>query len=178
MKTPEQLAERREKMRLYMAERRKDPVQAALNRERVKAWQKANPEKARASSKAWRTANPERVKEHNKRWYAEHSGSELQEHHRQCYRRTRRAFHLNKKFGLTEAQYHTMLMAQGHRCALCTRADLPEKRLAVDHDHVTGKIRALLCDRCNRGIGLLGDDPIQLRKAAEYLARHKLTTIG
>ena len=95
MKTPEQLAERREKQRLYMAERRKDPVQAALNRERVKAWQRANPERARAASAAWRVKNPERVKELNREWRARHTPEQHSERDREAYRRYRRAHHLN-----------------------------------------------------------------------------------
>jgi hypothetical protein len=64
--------------------------------------------------------------------------------------------------------------AQAGVCAIC---DLPEratrngvpKRLAVDHDHATGAVRALLCSRCNLAIGYMEDCPARLRAAADYL---------
>jgi hypothetical protein len=57
--------------------------------------------------------------------------------------------------------------------ALACVDDEPGKRLAVDHDHNTGKIRALLCDRCNRGIGYFNEDPALIRESADYLEWHK-----
>ena len=175
MKTPEQLAERREKMRLYMAERRRNPIYAAKNREDVKKWQAANRDKAKAASKAWRAANPERVKELNSAWRAKHTRAALSERDREAYRRYRRAAHLDKKFDLTVEQYEAMVVAQEGRCALCPKPDRPDKRLAVDHDHKTGRVRALLCDCCNRALGLLDDSPVRLRAAANYLEAHNLT---
>lgn len=67
-------------------------------------------------------------------------------------------------------------MNQCGACALCGKVpgEDPErgrnqKCLHVDHDHKTGKIRGLLCSSCNRGLGYFGDDPVVLRRAAEYL---------
>lgn len=81
-----------------------------------------------------------------------------------------------KLYGLSEQQYADMLAAQGGVCAICDQ-DEPSAhgrtgkqfRLSVDHCHVTGRIRGLLCQKCNRAIGLLGDDAELLRKAIEYL---------
>lgn len=75
---------------------------------------------------------------------------------------------LRDKFGITYEQYCEMLADQEHRCAVCRRQQLT-KRLAVDHCHKTGTIRGLLCDKCNRGIGLLGDDIGTLARAIAYL---------
>lgn len=163
-------------MRLYMTERRKDPVFAAQGRERVKRWQHANPERSRAASAAWRKKNPDRAKELNARWRSRRTPEEISAYGREAYRNHRRAHHINKKFGLTEAQYELMIVAQDGHCAICAELDRPEKRLAVDHDHVTGRIRALLCDRCNRGIGFLDENPERLCAAANYIERHKLTS--
>ena len=69
--------------------------------------------------------------------------------------------------------YEALLAAQGGRCAICG-TDTPgtiQRFFALDHDHVTGAIRGLLCYRCNIGIGNLGDDPDRLEAAARYLRR-------
>jgi hypothetical protein len=67
-----------------------------------------------------------------------------------------------------------MLKKQNNCCGICKKhiseALLTRKsNLCVDHDHKTGKIRGLLCDNCNRGIGLLGDNIDILRNAIGYL---------
>jgi RNA polymerase-binding transcription factor DksA len=78
---------------------------------------------------------------------------------------------IKKKFGLTEEAYNQMLAAQGGVCALC--GDPPGKRrLAVDHCHTSGAIRALLCANCNHVLGNAKDNAELLRKAADYLDTH------
>jgi uncharacterized CHY-type Zn-finger protein len=63
-----------------------------------------------------------------------------------------------------------MLFLQNYTCAICHRAlDELEHGLVVDHDHVTGKVRALLCGNCNTALGLLGDDVARIQRAAEYV---------
>lgn len=81
------------------------------------------------------------------------------------------------QYGLTPDMYRAMLAAQGGLCAICGEAPPPDgikasSRLHVDHDHATGKVRALLCTRCNRGIGYMRDRPDLLRLAAEYIERY------
>jgi len=75
------------------------------------------------------------------------------------------------RYGLKD--YDALLARQGGRCAIC-RTDRPGgvgKHFRVDHDHVTKKIRGLLCNRCNVGLGMLGDDYRSLERAIRYLAR-------
>jgi hypothetical protein len=74
------------------------------------------------------------------------------------------------RYGITPDDYATMLELQDGRCAVCKRVQ-EGQRLAVDHDHVTGKVRGLLCNQCNRGIGLLGDSPELLLSAVNYLRK-------
>ena len=81
-------------------------------------------------------------------------------------------------YGITEQQYTDMLRAQGGVCAICGKPESVARdgvvmRIPVDHCHDSGKVRGLLCHRCNRAIGLLGDDPVLMRKAISYLLRHK-----
>jgi len=73
--------------------------------------------------------------------------------------------------------YEQMLASQGRKCAICDQPELTVIRgktitLAVDHDHATGAVRALLCRRCNHMIGMACDDPALLRAAATYLEAH------
>lgn len=91
----------------------------------------------------------------------------------------RRRLQLKADYGITPEQYEAMLTAQGGVCAICgqeertidPRSKRPYVRLPVDHCHTTGNVRGLLCHRCNRAIGLLGDDPELLRRAADYLVQ-------
>lgn len=69
--------------------------------------------------------------------------------------------------GWTNAEYHAAWQTQGGRCAIC--GDTQSKPLAADHDHLTRQPRGLLCDRCNMALGLLRDEPMIARAAAEYL---------
>lgn len=78
-------------------------------------------------------------------------------------------------YGLSQERFEAMLAEQDGRCAICRSPDWPGKGNFpnVDHNGETGKVRALLCGNCNKGIGLLGHDPARLRAAAEYLERHQ-----
>lgn len=76
-----------------------------------------------------------------------------------------------KKFGITEDQYNQMLEKQLGLCAICHKPDTI--KLAVDHCHETGKVRGLLCKRCNMAIGLLDDDPDRIISAALYVKGNK-----
>lgn len=75
--------------------------------------------------------------------------------------------HLIRKYGVTLVRYREMFDEQGGRCAICGKRQ--DKALDVDHDHVTGAVRGLLCTNCNRMIGHAADDSERLRKAAAYL---------
>jgi len=75
------------------------------------------------------------------------------------------------KFGITPEEYDGLLAAQAGVCAICG-GDNGSKRLAVDHDHDTGVIRGLLCNQCNRGLGLLGDSAESIRRVLDYLESH------
>ena len=84
---------------------------------------------------------------------------------------------IKHKYGLTESDYNEKLESQGLRCAICALhiSDYKHatmKRFSVDHDHVTGKVRGLLCNRCNQGIGLLDDSALVCSNASLYLDIH------
>lgn len=76
-----------------------------------------------------------------------------------------------RKYGLTLAEYEVFVEACENRCQICGEEPKKSDRyaLVVDHDHASGKIRGLLCNRCNMGIGLFDDDPEKLNRAIRYL---------
>lgn len=85
-----------------------------------------------------------------------------------------RKFHLDKKYNITLDQYNDMYEEQQGRCAICG-TDQPGGsgiHFAVDHDHVTGQVRSLLCQGCNTGLGKFKDNPDLLRAAQLYLLLH------
>ena len=82
---------------------------------------------------------------------------------------------LKKQFGMTLEAYDQMLAAQNGVCAICRKPETAKdgyggvKRLSVDHNHETGKVRGLLCGRCNTGLGFFKDNPDVLAEATAYL---------
>lgn len=76
-------------------------------------------------------------------------------------------------YGMTLAAYADLLAKQGGVCAVCgASASDGGRRLAVDHDHATGRVRGLLCRACNRSIGGLKDSTVLLQSALTYLTEH------
>jgi hypothetical protein len=98
---------------------------------------------------------------------------------RTCLSHRKRATGQNRRsglqrYGLTEDQYQRMVEKQQHVCAIC-RERRPSKhdgRLVVDHCHVTGHVRGLLCDFCNWGLGNMRDRVDILQRAIQYLEKN------
>lgn len=81
--------------------------------------------------------------------------------------------HIKQRFGITEIQYEAMYRAQNGLCGICFGVNINGQRLSVDHNHQTGKIRALLCARCNTAIGLARENAEILKSAIDYLEKYK-----
>jgi|SRR6185503_861290 len=112
----------------------------------IKEKRRQNPAQNREIIRQWRRRNPERMA------YLE------------------RKYKL-RRFDLTPEKFEEMKLAQGGVCAIC---QLPSsgRRLSVDHDHKTGKVRKLLCSACNTGIGQLKESPDILTRAILYLKEY------
>lgn len=87
-----------------------------------------------------------------------------------------RKFHLKTNFNLTLDDYDKLFQQQNGICAVCKNPEIAKnqfgnKRLAVDHNHLTGKIRGLLCSKCNGGLGNFDDNIDLLLNAIEYLRK-------
>jgi hypothetical protein len=113
-----------------------------------------NKERVQARNKAWTEANKERMAVYRQDWQYQ------------------------SQYGITYADFLSMCEAQGMRCAICGTSLTIEgatnnSKAVMDHCHDTGRTRGVLCSKCNRGLGLLNDDPAVLRAAAGYLEAHQ-----
>lgn len=140
-----------------------------------------SPEKAREYQDRWRTNNIDKVRTKTNARYAANpakgqaKAKQWRDKHRErlapVWRERRRNVTLNE-YGLTPEKYAARLALQEDACAICHSSDPVHwsGRFQVDHDHVTGEVRGLLCSRCNGGLGMFSDDVERLRKAILYIA--------
>lgn len=113
-------------------------------------WRKNNREKCCQATANWRARNPNRDS----------------------------IYKLKIRYDITPEQYAELMVCQGGRCAICGQQETARhntsnrvQKLAVDHSHSTGKVRGLLCQDCNRGIGKFHDDVERLKRAIKYLSK-------
>lgn len=78
-----------------------------------------------------------------------------------------------RKYGLTLEAYNRMLVNQEYNCGLCLEPLKSSGRICVDHDYITGKVRSILCIKCNTGLGMFNESAEALRNAADYLDNHR-----
>ena len=114
----------------------------------------------------WRAGREERLQEPCIRCGAEREKGD-RTNDAYCYH-CWRDWWLKRKYGITGEDYDRLLAEQGHRCKVCGR-ESNGRTWHVDHCHGTRKVRGILCDKCNRGLGQFNDDPAALRRAADYL---------
>lgn len=111
-----------------------------------------------------RLSNPQRERDSNHTWRKNNENK---------YKLSLRRVNLKGKYGLTIEDYVRLLEKQGGKCALCGRSGTGRrttKNYNVDHNHLTGKIRGLLCHQCNLGLGILGLDSVpRVKKLIKYL---------
>lgn len=81
-----------------------------------------------------------------------------------------------RRYGVTISQFAAMRDAQNGACAICREAFV--RRPRIDHCHSTGENRALLCDRCNLGLGHFKDNPERLEAAAAYIREHRRRSLA
>jgi len=93
---------------------------------------------------------------------------------KECKRRQDRLYKARVRYGhkINEDGRDQLLKVQNNCCAIChTPESETRRRLEIDHCHTTGSIRGLLCEKCNKGIGLFSDDKETIQKAVEYLRK-------
>lgn len=122
----------------------------------------------------------------SKCWYCGMSPESLEKHRtrrnaklRGCAARKAKKWirDLRDKYGLTPDEYDVMVAGQGGVCFICRQPEVRTRkgkltRLCVDHCHRTGRVRSILCSKCNFAVGLVEDNPALLTQIAEYLVKH------
>jgi hypothetical protein len=88
---------------------------------------------------------------------------------RSCRKKSEENYYLKVKYNLSIEAYEGMVRSQNGVCAICKKFSLNGCRLVVDHDHISGRIRGLLCDNCNLALGLFKDSLETLSSAFDYL---------
>lgn len=114
-------------------------------------------ERQRKNCRLWVKNYADKKRKSDKKWLAKQDT---------LYRWAR---HLKSRFGITPEEYYKMLASQKGVCNICERSPKPSKRLAIDHCHKTGKIRGLLCFRCNYGLTFFSESEKMLLKAASHV---------
>lgn len=110
------------------------------------------------NKKLWYKNNPDKIKAKSKRNYLKNP------------KRLRNNF-LKYKYGIDLKGYEQMFELQKGLCAICLKPE-KNKSLAVDHNHQTKKIRKLLCEKCNKGLGLFEENMEYLKSAVLYLRKY------
>lgn len=148
---PDFLIKEREKSKIYYTKNKKE-----INKKRS-IYNKNNREKNNLRVKSYRERNKESYQLKVKKYRSENKDVIKNKI-------------LKKKFNISLEEYNTMLQNQNHKCNICkTEKTELGRLLCVDHCHETGIIRGLLCDRCNRGIGVFKDNVILLTEAIKYI---------
>ena len=124
-------------------------------------------EKNRIKNQMWRNINREKCCQSTARWRIKNPDYE-----------TNRK--LKNRYGITPEQYTEILEKQNGKCAICGNEETAKhhkskkvQKLAVDHCYKSGKVRGILCQDCNRGIGKFHDDISILENAIKYLILYK-----
>jgi hypothetical protein len=135
------------------------------NKDKVKEYHRKSRERRGEELKKykrnWRIRNWDKYQKCQKGWYLKNKERLLKK---------ARTAHLKRQYGITENEYSILFNSQNGKCAICDRLEEEVKeRLEVDHDHLTGKIRGLLCGQCNRGLGSVRDNIDLLGKMIIYV---------
>lgn len=148
-------------------------------------WRASHPDKVSAKNKKYREAHPVETYERKKKYrldYPDRASAACKKYHvlhpdreaalgKKTYPR-RRSFILQRLYGIDLLRYKEMLISQNYVCLICGRPNRNGTSLSVDHDHKTGKVRGLLCFKCNAGLGSFCDDKDMLLSAIKYLERN------
>lgn len=131
-----------------------------------KLYQQNNPERTRATKRKWRAANIEKHRETSRLLMRRKVASGKNAEDRRL-----------KLYGITPEEFKRLFESQDRRCAIC-KSDIPRRKGGIawhlDHDHITGQVRGILCTKCNLGLGYFNDDEELLETAIAYIRSSKV----
>jgi hypothetical protein len=151
------------------------PIKTEAEREKKIAYDKtyriAHKQKHDAYNKAHRAANKEKYKAYDKAYHATHRerGIALAKAYRAAHLEEIKDWGRRYRHGVSQAEFDALLNSQGGACAICRKTNWNGRGPNIDHDHVTGNIRGILCHNCNVALGHIGDDPKIARAMGDYL---------
>jgi len=153
---------------------------SAYNKERQKTWYNKNKDKVKIRDKVYYKLNREKILKYAKD-YREKNRLKAKEWHKNYYKTNKDnlvSANMKYKYGISLEDFSKMISDQGNKCAICLKEMIGHKNRVVDHDHKNGKVRSLLCGRCNLGLGKFCDNADTLKSAADYVSRWKSTHGG
>jgi len=152
----------REKNKSKIVKQRKDYRESNKEKisERNKKYRENNKEKISEINKKYRENNKERVAERVKNWA---------ENNRERVREIEKRNRFKREYGITLEERDTMYDNQNGCCSIC---NTPQETLCIDHNHITGTVRGMLCTPCNLALGWVRDDINTLENMIEYLKMH------
>ena len=121
----------------------------------IMAWK----DKEKAYKKDYYQKNKEKVSAQKKDYYQKNKNK-------------KKGYYYKKKYGITLEQKMEMVINQNSNCLICGEPFLESKNTCVDHSHKTGKVRGILCRKCNAGLGQFKEDINIFRNALEYLEKN------
>lgn len=111
-------------------------------------------------------------KQYQKDWYIANRAMRIakaKENRKTLTKEKKKSWAIKHKYGVTIEEYKDMLIKCNYRCQICEASHSEEKPLHIDHCHKTGKVRGLLCNKCNHGLGFFKDQELLLTNAIKYL---------
>lgn len=154
---------------------KRDPAEVAAAKH---AWYQRNREREIARTKRYRQDNPEWANQVDAKHHASYNWRERFPERAKASAARQSRERRFRKHGLTQTEYDVMLAAQKYVCAACKEVPSTSSvrpgvnkydDFVIDHDHITGKVRGLVCTNCNVALGMIRDNPETARKLAEYL---------
>lgn len=134
----------------------------------------------KCSDNRWHRTCPEKLKEKNRLANKKYKNLRKlwQENNKEKFKSIQKNSQLKRKYNITLNKLNEMKEIQNHKCAICGTSNPKGKGLHVDHDHITGVVRELLCGNCNTSIGKLKYDLDILKSAIKYIEKHNIKSIN
>lgn len=151
-----------------------------------KEYRENNKEQIKQQRKNYEINNKEKVRNRHKQYYLNNK-EKVQEYHKQYYIKNKeyvdnrskkwkvnnknKVFNimLKYKYGITVEQKNQMIIIQNNKCACCKDPlDNNPRNVCIDHDHITGKLRKVLCQKCNKSLGIMEENVDKISKLLEY----------